>query len=88
MIELVCNSQQNKAKRCASTAIHFEDRQIRATCGMTFAGITPFSHIFDRKKWNFWTAKIARKYLWIPSIFSEHRERLTVDWHASCLNHH
>jgi hypothetical protein len=67
MIELVCNSQQNKAKRCASAVIHSGGRQIRLTCGMIFETLCVFAQISDRKKRNLETAKIARKYLWIPS---------------------
>ena len=67
MIELVCNSQQNKAKRCASAVIHSGGRQIRATCGMIFETLCVFAQISERKKRNLETAKIARKYLWIPS---------------------
>ena len=68
MIELVCNSQQNKAKRCASAVIHSRGRQIQRTCGMIFETLCVFAQISDRKKRNLETAKIARKYLWIPSI--------------------
>ena len=68
MIELVYNSQQNKAKCCASAVIHSGGRQIRATCGMIFETLCVFAQISDRKKRNLETAKIARKYLWIPSI--------------------
>ena len=71
MIELVCNSQQNKAKRCASAVIHSGGRQILATCGMIFETLCVFAQISDRKKRNLETAKIARKYLWIPSIVLE-----------------
>ena len=67
MIELVCNSQQNKAKRCASAVIHSGGRQIRLTCGMIFETLCVFAQISERKKRNLETAKIARKYLWIPS---------------------
>ena len=66
MIELVCNSQQKKAKRCASAVIHSGGRQIRRTCGMIFETLCVFAQISERKKRNLETAKIARKYLWKP----------------------
>lgn len=53
MIELVCNSQQNKAKRCASAVIHSGGRQIQATCGMIFETLRVFAQISEEKGTDF-----------------------------------
>jgi hypothetical protein len=86
MIELVCNSQQKKAKRCASAVIHSGGRQIRATCGMIFETLCVFAQISDRKKRNLETAKIARKYLWIPSITTQSAQSAPPRLWKGCSN--